>query len=157
MKSWGRLLKTVSRKWKITSQVLRWFFLSSNFLIYFFYSLPRQWRTLPYNPKDPATIKTLGRCTYPVRNLQPALRLSVILLEWLKFFIFFILNYTCTDEMDSETENEGVNIDDSLLIVPWACILLLLSKCQNHGCSEQVLPSNVKISRKGSTDIRLHM
>ena len=54
------------------------------------------------------------------------------------------------DELDSEPETEGVKIDGSLLIVPWACILMLLSKCQRHGCSDQVLPSNVKVSRKGN-------
>ena len=56
---------------------------------------------------------------------------------------------------ESEPENdvhetEGTKIDGSLLIVPWSCILLLLSKCQAHGCGEQVLPSNIKVSTKGT-------
>ena len=55
-------------------------------------------------------------------------------------------------EVDSETETDGANIDGSFLIVPWTCILLLLSKCQRHGCAEPVLPSNVKVSRKGTTN-----
>ena len=58
-----------------------------------------------------------------------------------------------TDDPDSECEVDGVKIDGSFLIVPWACILLLLSKCQRHGCAEQVLPSNVKVSRKGNVSI----
>ena len=58
------------------------------------------------------------------------------------------------DDPDSECEVDGVKIDGSFLIVPWACILLLLSKCQKHGCAEQVLPSNVKVSRKGNIIVK---
>jgi hypothetical protein len=53
------------------------------------------------------------------------------------------------DDPDSECEVDGVNIDGSFLIVPWA------SKCQKHGCAEQVLPSNVKVSRKGNIIVKL--
>ena len=68
---------------------------------------------------------------------------------------YFILNYDyliklIPDESDFQTETEGVNLTGSLLIVPWACLLILLSKCQRHGCGEQVLPSNMELSRKGN-------
>ena len=44
-----------------------------------------------------------------------------------------------------------------MLIVPWACILILLSKCQRHGCSEQVLPSNMELSRKGNGNLNIKL
>ena len=54
-----------------------------------------------------------------------------------------------SDDPDEEAETEGCKMAGCLLIVPWACILLLLSKCHTPGCGEQVLPSNVHVSRKG--------
>ena len=68
----------------------------------------------------------------------------------IKFFTLILKESNDKIIEDSEPETEGVKIDGSLLIVPWACILMLLSKCQRHGCSDQVLPSNVKVSRKGN-------
>ena len=60
------------------------------------------------------------------------------------------------DEADSDTETEGAKIDDSLLLVPGSSLLKLLSKCQRIGCPEQVLPSNIKVSRKGRDFNRKH-
>ena len=57
-----------------------------------------------------------------------------------------------TDESDSQPESEGVNLAGALLIVPWCCIMMLLSKCQRPGCADQVLPSNMNMSRKGDFD-----
>ena len=64
--------------------------------------------------------------------------------------LFF--KYLVPDESEPDShidETDGAQINESLLIVPWACLLVLLSKCQAHGCGEQVLPSNIKISTKG--------
>jgi len=43
-----------------------------------------------------------------------------------------------------------VNLNGSLLIVSWSCLLTLLSICKHQGCGDSVLPSNMDISRKGA-------
>ena len=53
-------------------------------------------------------------------------------------------------EPDSQPTCEGVNLEGSLLIIPWISVLLLLSKCQRLGCGDQVLESNMKLSRNGN-------
>ena len=60
-----------------------------------------------------------------------------------------ILSPDESDPDDSINEINGPQINENLLIVPWTSLLVLLSKCQAHGCGEQVLPSNMKISTKG--------
>ena len=56
------------------------------------------------------------------------------------------------DASESEAENEGVTIDESLLFVSGSSLLKLLGKCQRFDCAAQVLPSNINISKKGSLD-----
>ena len=47
-------------------------------------------------------------------------------------------------------ETEGIDFDDdSYLFVSWKSLVGLLSKCQVHGCSASVLPSNMEFSRNG--------
>lgn len=63
-----------------------------------------------------------------------------------------MLSKELDDAADSETENEGIKINESLLIVPGTSLLKLLSKCHKFGCSAQVLPSNIRVSKKGNSE-----
>ena len=56
------------------------------------------------------------------------------------------------DEPDSESETEGADLEGCRLIVDWESILPLLLKCQEIGCPDQVLPSNIKISIQGDIE-----
>ena len=64
--------------------------------------------------------------------------------------IYHLIHVYVPDEPESQPENEGVNLNGSLLLVPWSCLLLLLSVCKHEGCGAQVLPSNMDISRRGT-------
>ena len=53
-------------------------------------------------------------------------------------------------EDNNTIETEGIDFDDdSYLFVSWKSLVGLLSKCQVHGCSASVLPSNMEFSRNG--------
>ena len=86
--------------------------------------------------------------TYLAKFLQQALKTLVC------FFSSSIhvnaSNMIVTEVPDSQPESEGVNLNGCLLIVPWSFILILLSKCQRQGCADQVLPSNMELSRNGN-------
>ena len=51
---------------------------------------------------------------------------------------------------DSQPEGEGVNLDGCHLIVSWSCLLLLLTKCQRDDCADNILTSNLEVSRNGT-------
>ena len=51
---------------------------------------------------------------------------------------------------DSQPEGDGVNMDGSHLIVSWSCLLLLLTKCQRDDCADNILASNIEVSRNGN-------
>ena len=50
---------------------------------------------------------------------------------------------------ESQPETEGFNLEGSILIIPWSCLILLLSICKEVDCGARVLPSNIAISKNG--------
>ena len=58
-------------------------------------------------------------------------------------------------EMSSSPPDDdavGVCLDGCYLLVSWSSLLTLLSKCQREGCSDQVLPCNMIVSKNGITN-----
>ena len=51
---------------------------------------------------------------------------------------------------DSQPEGDGVNLDGCHLILSWSCLLLLLTTCQQDGCADNILASNLEVSRNGN-------
>ena len=48
-----------------------------------------------------------------------------------------------------DDEYETTNLGGSTILVCWASLLLLLTKCRREGCASMVCPSNMKLSVKG--------
>ena len=53
------------------------------------------------------------------------------------------------DTEDECEEFESANMGGSTILVCWASLLLLLTKCRREGCASLVCPSNMKLSLKG--------
>ena len=48
-----------------------------------------------------------------------------------------------------DDEYETTNLGGSTILVCWASLLLLLTKCRREGSASMVCPSNMKLSVKG--------
>ena len=82
----------------------------------------------------------------PVNNPQPVLTLKVSQLSPQNLIV---TSYFQDDPESQPTEEGGTNLEGSLLIIPWSCLIVLLGICKTPGCGDQVLGDNMDIRRNG--------
>ena len=89
--------------------------------------------------------KVLDLFSSPANSLQPVLILKVCSAKNTSMNIQSLFE----GEPESQVKSRRANLDNSLLIVPWTCLIALLSICKHAGCGDKVLPDNMDISRNG--------